>query len=135
MQTVLSPLRAHAYAALRIVAGFLFACHGLEKLFGILRRAGSDRGPEELFSFMWFAGVIEVVGGALLVFGFLTGIAAFLCSGMMAVAYFMAHQFRGNGLWPIENGGELAVLYCFLFLYIATTGSGKPSLDKSLARR
>lgn len=130
MQTVLSPLRDHAYAALRIVAGFLFACHGMQKLFGIMGRDAQD-----LLSFMWFAGVIELVGGAMLVFGFMTGIAAFICSGMMAVAYFMAHHFSGNGFWPIENRGELAVLYCFLFLFIATTGSGKAGLDKSPAHR
>lgn len=130
MQTVLSPLRDHAYTALRIVAGFLFACHGMQKLFGIMGRDAQD-----LFSLMGLAGVIEFVGGALLVFGFLTGIAAFICSGMMAVAYFMRHQFNGDGFWPIENGGELAVLYCFLFLFIATTGSGKAGLDKSPASR
>lgn len=135
MQTVLSPLRDHAYAALRIVAGFLFACHGLEKVFGILRRSGGERGAEELFSFMWFAGLIEVVGGLLIMVGFLTGIAAFLCSGMMAVAYFMVHQFNGDGFWPIENGGELAVLYCFLFLYISMKGSGVASVDQALTRR
>lgn len=130
MQTVLSSLRDHAYTALRIVAGFLFACHGMQKMFGILGRDAQD-----LFSFMWFAGLIELVGGAMLVFGFLTGFAAFICSGMMAVAYFMAHQFSGNGFWPIENRGELAVLYCFLFLYIATKGSGDASLDRVMTRR
>lgn len=130
MQTVLDPLRDHAYAALRIVAGFLFACHGMQKVFGILGREAQDP-----LSFMWFAGIIELVGGAMLVFGFLTGIAAFLCSGMMAVAYFMAHQFSGNGFWPIENRGELAVLYCFLFLYISMKGSGVASVDQALTRR
>lgn len=130
MQTVLSSLRDHAYTALRIVAGFLFACHGMQKVFGILGRDAQD-----LLSFMWFAGVIELVGGAMLIFGFMTGFAAFICSGMMAVAYFMAHQFSGNGYWPIENRGELAVLYCFLFLYIATKGSGGASLDRALTRR
>lgn len=130
MQTVLDPLRDHAYAALRIVAGFLFACHGMQKVFGILGREAQDP-----LTFMWFAGIIELVGGAMLVFGFLTGIAAFLCSGMMAVAYFMAHQFSGNGFWPIENRGELAVLYCFLFLYISMKGSGVASVDQALTRR
>lgn len=135
MQTFLSPLRDHAYTALRIVAGLLFACHGLEKVFGILRRSGGERGAEELFSFMWFAGLIEVVGGLLIMVGFLTGFAAFICSGMMAVAYFMVHQFNGDGFWPIENGGELAVLYCFLFLFIATVGSGKGALDRGSTLR
>lgn len=130
MQTFLSPLRDHTYTALRIVAGFLFACHGMQKVFGIMGREAQDLG-----SFMWFAGIIELVGGAMLVLGFLTGFAAFICSGMMAVAYFMAHQFSGNGFWPIENRGELAVLYCFLFLFIATVGSGKGALDRGSTLR
>lgn len=125
MQTVLSQHKDTAYALLRIVSGFLFFCHGAQKMFGVMGREA-----QELLSFMWFAGLIEVVGGLLLIVGFMTGIAAFLCSGMMAVAYFMAHQFSGNGFWPIMNRGELAVLYCFLFFFIAMTGSGKWALDR-----
>lgn len=130
MQTLLSQHKDNAYAALRIVAGFLFACHGFQKIFGIM--GGTQR---ELFSLMGLAGVIELVGGLLIMVGFMTGIAAFISSGQMAVAYFMAHQFRAGedgamlGWWPIENRGELAVLYCFLFLFIAMVGAGKCSVD------
>ena len=130
MKTLLDAHRDNAYAALRIVAGFLFACHGFQKLFGVM--GGTQR---ELFSLMGLAGIVEAVGGLLIMVGFMTGIAAFISSGQMAVAYFMAHQFRTDeagamlGWWPIENRGELAVVYCFLFLFIAMTGSGKCSLD------
>ena len=130
MQTILSQHRDSAYALMRIVGGFLFACHGLQKMFGLM--GGTQRG---LMSLMGLAGLIELVGGLLIMVGFLTGIAAFISSGQMAVAYFMAHQFRAGedgmmlGWWPIENRGELAVLYCFLFLFIAMVGAGKWSLD------
>ena len=132
MKTMLADHRDTAYALLRIVSGFLFLCHGAQKLFGVM---GRDREP--IMSLMGLAGAIEFVGGLALMLGFLTGIVAFLCSGQMAVAYFMAHQFRagedGMMLWlPIRNGGnggELAVLYCFLFLFIAMAGAGKWSLD------
>ena len=130
MKQILSEHKDTAYALLRIVAGFLFLCHGAQKLFGLM--GGNQR---ELFSLMGLAGVIEFFGGLLILAGFLTGIVAFLASGQMAVAYFMAHQFRTDeagmmlGWFPIENRGELAVLYCFLFLFIAMTGAGKWSLD------
>ncbi len=125
MQTILSQHKDTAYALLRIVSGFLFFCHGAQKVFGVM--GGTQR---ELFSFIWFAGFIEVVGGLLIILGFMTGIAAFLCSGQMAVAHFMVHQFNGDGFWPIMNRGELAVLYCFLFFFIAMAGSGKWAIDR-----
>ena len=130
MKTMLAEHKDTAYALLRIVAGFLFLCHGAQKLFGVM--GGTQR---ELMSLMGLAGVIEFVGGLALMLGLMTGIVAFLCSGQMAVAYFMAHQFRADeagvmlGWLPIENRGELAVLYCFLFLFIAMAGAGKWSLD------
>lgn len=130
MNQILSEHKDTAYALLRIVAGFLFLCHGAQKLFGLM--GGTQR---DLFSLMGLAGLIEFVGGLLLMVGFLTGIAAFISSGQMAVAYFMAHQFRAGedgvmlGWFPIENRGELAVLYCFLFLFIAMAGAGKWSVD------
>jgi putative oxidoreductase len=111
------------YAVLRIVAGFLFAFHGAQKLLGMF---GGNVMP--MFSMMWFAGVIELVGGVLIMVGLLTRLAAFVASGEMAAAYFMAHQPKGT--WPIQNGGELAALYCFLFLYIAARGGGRYSIDK-----
>ena len=95
----------------------LFACHGAQKLFGVL---GGQQAP--LMSQFGLAGVIELVGGLMIAVGFFASLAAFVASGEMAVAYFQAHAPRG--LWPIQNGGELAVLYCFLFLYIATRGNG-----------
>lgn len=130
MKTMLDQHKDTAYALLRIVSGFLFFCHGAQKLFGVM--GGTQR---ELMSLMGLAGLIEFVGGLALMVGFMTGIAAFISSGQMAVAYFMAHQFRTDdagmmlGWLPIENRGELAVLYCFLFLFIAMTGAGKWSVD------
>jgi putative oxidoreductase len=111
-----------AYALLRFVAGAMFACHGAQKLMGAF---GGQK--VALQSMMGFAGVVELVGGLLVALGLFAGWAAFLCSGQMAVAYFMVHARQG--LWPIENKGELAVLYCFVFLYIASRGSGPFSLD------
>ena len=109
------------YALMRIVAGALFACHGAQKLFGVLG------GQKQETPLMIAAGVIELVGGILIAVGFLTSIVAFICSGQMAVAYFMRHA--PDGLWPIGNRGELAVLFCFVFLYIASQGSGILSID------
>ncbi|MFY9570172.1 MAG: DoxX family protein, partial [Blastocatellia bacterium] len=102
------------YALLRIVAGALFACHGAQKLFGVLG------GQKQEAALMIAAGVIEFVGGILIAVGFLTSIVAFICSGEMAVAYFKQHA--PGGMWPIVNKGELAVLFCFVFLYIASRG-------------
>lgn len=117
-----------AYAAFRVVAGFLFLFHGLQKLFGMY---GGTQMP--LMSQMGLAGVIELVGGALIALGAFTWLAAFICSGQMAVAYFQAHQ--PGGLWPVQNGGELAALYCFAFLFIATRGGGPYSVDGMWRRR
>ncbi|MCF2487754.1 DoxX family protein [Dyadobacter sp. CY347] len=111
------------FAILRIVAGLLFAMHGSQKLFGI--PGGSD--PVPLISLMGFAGFIEFAGGLFIVVGFFTRLAAFLASGQMAVAYFMAHF--PNGPVPLLNKGELCILYCFLFLYIVVHGAGICSLD------
>ena len=115
------------YAAFRIVSGLLFAQHGAQKLFGWLGGMGEAGGSAPFLSLMFFAGLIEFVGGLLIAVGFKTSWAAFLASGQMAVAYFMAHA--PNALFPIQNRGELAVLYCFAFLYIASRGSGTLSVD------
>lgn len=122
MQTVLAPYAPLFYALLRIVAGLLFSLHGVQKLFG----GFGAPGPMPLMSQMGAAGVIEAVGGILIALGLFTSPVAFVASGEMAVAYFQAHAPRG--FWPIANGGELAVLYCFLFLYIASRGSGRWSV-------
>lgn len=115
------------YALLRVVAGLLFAQHGAQKLFGVL---GGEVAGEPL---MILAGVIEFGGGLLIAIGLLTPIVAFLASGQMAAAYFMAHV--PQGFWPIQNGGELAALYCFLFLYVAARGGGPYSVDGRFGKR
>ena len=113
----------YLYVLLRIIAGLLFACHGAQKLFGVLGGFGGQPGATApLFSLMGLAGIIEFVGGLLIAFGVLTSPAAFIASGEMAFAYFLGHLPRG--FWPIQNEGELAVLNCFLFLYIAAHGTG-----------
>lgn len=116
------------YALLRIVTGFLFLAHGAQKVLGMF---GAEAKP--VASFMWFGGVIELVGGLLVMIGFQAAWAAFLCSGTMAVAYFMFHQ--KGGLLPIQNKGELAALYSFLFLYIAARGSGIWSVDALMGKK
>jgi putative oxidoreductase len=121
----LKPYGEHVYGIMRIVVGFLFLCHGLGKILGVLGGSAAA-----LPSLMWFAGIIELVGGAMVCVGLFTGWAAFICSGQMAVAYFMAHQ--PNALFPIQNKGELAALYSWVFLFIAIRGSGMFSLDSFL---
>lgn len=116
------------YTALRFVAGFLFACHGAQKLFGVLGGQAELSDPEGLT-----AGIIEFVGGSAIALGLLSSYAAFIASGEMAAAYFKAHAPRG--FWPIMNFGELAALYSFLFLFIAARGSGRYSADALLLRR
>lgn len=113
----------YLYSAMRAVFGFVWLCHGLQKLFGFF---GDDASP--LFSLLGLAGVIESVAGTLIMVGWKTRPAAFLASGQMAVAYFLRHQPRGT--WPIENGGELAVLFCFAFLYFSAKGAGPLGFDR-----
>ena len=123
MKPILGGAVGPIYAIFRLVAGLMFSVHGAQKLFGVL---GGTAQP--MFSQLWFGGIIELCGGLLVAFGLFTSYAAFLCSGMMAVAYFQAHAPRGP--WPILNAGELAALYCFTFLYIAARGGGPWSLDR-----
>jgi putative oxidoreductase len=119
----MSKYAPYLYVLLRVVAGLLFACRGAQKLFGVFGGIGGQPGTSmPLFSLMGLAGGIELVGGLLIALGILTSLVAFIASGEMAFAYFMQHFPRG--FWPIQNGGELAVLYCFLFLYIAANGVG-----------
>jgi putative oxidoreductase len=127
MERFLGKYAPYAYALLRIVAGLMFTMHGTQKLFGI--PGGKMAG---LPTIALTAGVIELVCGLMILLGLFASIAAFIASGMMAVAYFMAHQ--PGGFWPIINKGELAVLYCFIFLYIAARGSGPWSLDSVVGR-
>jgi putative oxidoreductase len=117
-----------AQGVLRIAAGLLFMQHGAQKLFGVLGGFGGQPGATaELFSLMGFAGVLEFFGGALLAVGLLTQPVAFLLSGLMAAAFFMAHA--PQGFWPVLNGGELAALFSFVFLFFAASGPGRFSVD------
>jgi putative oxidoreductase len=117
-------------SVLRIVAAFVYVMHGTSKLFGVpATRSGAT---VELLSRLGAAGVIEVVGGGLILLGLLTRPAAFVCSGEMAFAYFLAHAPRGPV--PLQNGGELPILFCFIFLYLAAAGAGAWSVD-ALRRR
>lgn len=115
---------------LRIVTGFLFIAHGAQKLFGFLAPPGMP-GPA-LYSQMWFGGVIEFFGGLLLLLGLFTRPVAFILSGTMAVAYFQMHA--PGGFWPLQNKGELAALYSFVFLFLAVAGGGEWSVDRLLRR-
>lgn len=119
-------------SALRIVAGFTFTPHGLQKLFGMLGGLGGH-GAAHAWSQFWVAGVLETFGGILIILGLFTRPVAFLLCGEMAVAYFRQHFPRG--FWPIQNGGELAVLYCFIFLYLTAAGGGPISLDRTVRHR
>jgi putative oxidoreductase len=125
MENFLGSYAPQAYALMRVVFGLLFVSHGAQKVFGIFGGIGGAAAP--LSSLFGVAGVIELVLGSLITLGFLGGYAAFVASGEMAVAYFIAHF--PQGFWPLENKGEEAVLYCFAFLYMATQGSGIWSID------
>jgi putative oxidoreductase len=116
-------------SVLRIVVGLLFMQHGLAKLFGWPHVAMFD--TLQTFQLLWFAGIIELVGGGLLAIGLFTRTIAFIMSGEMAVAYFMSHATRG--FLPILNGGEGAILFCFIFFYIFLAGGGPWSIDEARA--
>ena len=128
MERILGRFAPQFYALMRIATGLLFACHGAQKLFGVL---GGRQVP--YLSQLGVAGVIEFVGGLMIAAGFLTGVVAFIAAGEMAFAYFKMHAPRG--LWPIRNGGELSVLYGVVFLYIASRGTGIWGIDKGGSRR
>jgi putative oxidoreductase len=121
-----------ALAVLRIVTAYLFITHGTAKLLGVPHVASFDK--LQVFSLIGLAGVLELVGGALLLIGLFTRPVAFLLCGEMAFAYFIGHASQGNVLVPMLNRGELAVLYCFVFLFFAVAGAGAWSVD-ALRRR
>lgn len=116
----------HAQGALRIVTALLFMQHGTAKLFGVPHVAMFD--GLQLFSLIGAAGILELVGGLLVLIGLFTRPVAFILSGQMAVAYFFFHA--GQNIWPILNKGELAALYCFVFLFFAVAGPGAFALDR-----
>jgi putative oxidoreductase len=119
-------LASYALAALRIMAALLFIAHGTQKLFGF--PAPPPSGLPAVMTLAWIGGIIELVGGALIALGFYGRVAAFICSGQMAVAYFMFHAPRS--FYPLLNGGDAAVLYCFIFLFIAAAGPGALALNR-----
>ena len=127
MERFLGRYASYVYAIFRIVVGFLFMLHGTQKLFG-WPPSGQPGGPAE--GLMLVAGIIEMVCGLMVMIGLFGSIAAFIASGMMAVAYFMVHQPMGS--LPLTNKGEAAVLFCFAFLYIAARGSGLWSVDSAI---
>ncbi|MCG6953067.1 MAG: DoxX family protein [Betaproteobacteria bacterium] len=130
MENFLKYWRPSILSVLRIVSAFLFMQHGAQKLLGF---PVAQRAPFDLFSLSGIAGVLELFGGALLLIGLFTRPVAFLLSGLMAFAYFIAHAPRG--FWPIANGGELAIMFCFVFLYLSFAGGGSLSIDVLLRRR
>ena len=119
-----------ALSILRIMTGLLFLEHGTQKLLGF---PPSEHAFPPLFSLMGLQGVLELVGGFLILIGLLTRPVAFILAGNMAVAYFMAHAPKG--FFPTLNGGQLAILFCFVFLYLAFAGGGEWSVDAQIARR
>jgi len=121
-----------ALALLRIVTGYLFLLHGSAKLLGFPQAAGSS--TVSVMSLIGVAGLLELIGGALIVLGLFVRPVAFVLSGEMAIAYFTAHATQGNPLLPMLNQGEAAVLYCFIFLFLAAAGAGAWSLDGARTR-
>lgn len=117
----------HTYALLRIVSGYLFLWHGSQKLLNF--PSPYPWGEPDLVATI--GGGIELIGGALILIGLFTRLAAFVCSGQMAVAYWMVHAQQANPIFPLLNGGDLAIMYCFVFLYIACRGAGIWSVDSA----
>jgi putative oxidoreductase len=128
METI-NRLEPYVFSILRIMVGLLFMQHGLVKLFGFPTGAGFPA----FLSQTWFEGVIEMIGGGLIVIGLFTRSAAFITSGEMAIGYFMVHAPKG--FFPYVNGGNLAILYCFVFFYLVFAGPGPISLDALLWKK
>jgi len=132
LDTKLSPFAPVVLSVFRIVVGLLFTLHGTQKLFGFPSAAASGTVPVGTWPY-WYAGVLELVLGLLILTGLFTRIAAFIASGMMAFAYFSTHFPKA--FWPIDNGGEPAVLFCFAFFLLVFTGGGVIALDHVIRRR
>ncbi|WP_338898503.1 DoxX family protein [Streptomyces sp. TG1A-60] len=130
----LNSAQPYVLGLFRIVIGLLFTCHGVRSLFGVLGGVDGQGATVSAGTWPgWYASVIQLVGGALVLLGLGTRFAAFIASGAMAYAYFKVHQ--PGGLWPIENGGEGAALYCWAMFLLVFTGSGALGLDQFLTRR
>ncbi|WP_210586976.1 DoxX family protein [Streptomyces sp. GESEQ-35] len=135
MTARLNSAQPYALGLFRIVVGLLFACHGAASLFGVLGGAAATDGSTiEAGTWPgWYAAVIQLVGGALVLLGLGTRAAAFIASGSMAYAYFKVHQ--PGALWPMENGGEASAMFCWALLLLVFTGSGALGLDQLFAKR
>jgi putative oxidoreductase len=131
--TAIRSWEPYARSLLRIVAGLTFSLHGYQKVFGLFGGMGGTGAKPPFLSLLWTAGALETVGGALIILGLFTTPVAFILCGEMAVAYFIRHFPRGH--LPLTNGGEPAVLYCFLFFYLFTAGPGALSLDNLLRKK
>ena len=129
----LASLQPYVRSLVRIVIAATFSLHGLQKVLGMFGGMPGKGGPAALATLPWIAGCLELGGGLLLVLGLFTVPVAFVLSGEMAVAYFMMHYPRG--FFPVSNGGELAVLYCFIYLYLFVAGPGPLSLDALLRKK
>lgn len=129
MTEKLNSFRTDALSLLRIMTGLMFMQHGTQKILSFPEAPGWEIAA---FSLPWIAGMLELIGGALIVVGLFTRPVAFLLSGLMAVAYFMAHA--SQSFYPILNGGELAIMFCFAFLYLVFAGPGRWSLDTKMGR-
>jgi putative oxidoreductase len=131
LMSFLEPYESYLRSLMRVMVGFTFSLHGWQKFFGMF--GGMGGGRADLSSMLGVAGVLETFGGALIILGLFTQPVAFLLSGEMAVGYFRTHAPRG---WvPLTNGGELAVFYCFFFLWLSSTGAGRVSLDRLFGRK
>ena len=124
MENILNAWKTRFLSVMRMVTAFLFMQHGGQKLFGY---PAAQRYEFDILSLSGVAGVLELFGGFLVFIGFVTRPTAFVLSGLMAFAYFIAHAPRG--FWPILNGGELAIMFCFVFLYLSVAGGGEWSVD------
>lgn len=129
MKLSLAPCSSCLLSVLRIISGLLMMQHGGQKVLGF---PAPSRSPFDLMSMSGVAGILELVGGFLLAIGLFTRPTAFILSGLMAFAYFIAHGSKG--FWPMLNGGELAVLYCFVYLYLAAAGGGKFGVDAMMGK-
>jgi len=131
MKNRVAALEPYLRSLFRIVAAFTYSLHGWQKFFGMFNGIGGSRPP--LTSMLGVAGLLETFGGALLMLGLFTRPVAFLLSGEMAIGYFRTHAPRG--FWPLVNGGELAVFYCFMFLWLSAAGPGPWSIDRLLRKK
>jgi putative oxidoreductase len=133
VMAALATIQPGVLSLLRSVSAFLFSLHGMQKMLGVFGGMGGKGGVAVFPTLAWWGGLIEFAGGLLLLLGLFSRPVAFLLSGQMAVAYFMFHQPRG--FLPISNGGELAALYSFVFLYVSVAGPGPLSLDGLIRRK